>query len=300
VNDSTEPGWVEVHRSGARAEAEQCALVLVAVGIDCQLVAAEHGFALRVAGPDAWRARRELARYAEENRRRPAPPGPPGRAFLDGIDGAFAYCALLLFLYGAPRRDAFSLDWWTAGVAHAGLIVNGEWWRTLTALGLHADLGHLASNLAFGSVLGLLLAQSLGVGLAWLAILLAGGLGNALAALVHSGDHTAIGASTAVFATLGMLAALSARHRILLGGSGLRRWAPLGAGAMLLAYLGFGGERTDIVGHVAGFLAGGALGAGLALGAGRLPRGRRAQWAGGAGALALFALAWILALRAHG
>jgi rhomboid protease GluP len=69
---------------------------------------------------------------------------------------------------------------------------------------------------------------------------------------------------------------------------------------MLLAYLGFGGERTDIGGHIAGFAAGTALGVGLACAGARVPQGASAQWTFGVGALALFALAWLLALRAHG
>jgi hypothetical protein len=38
------------------------------------------------------------------------------------------------------------------------------------------------------------------------------------------------------------------RSRIVPWRSGFRSWAPIGAGIMLLAFLGFGGERTDIGG----------------------------------------------------
>jgi rhomboid protease GluP len=170
----------------------------------------------------------------------------------------------------------------------------------LTSLGLHADLEHLASNLVFGGFLGLLLAQLLRPGLAWLAILLGGALGNALNALLHPAAHTAVGASTAIFAALGILAALTWRRGTALWRHGLRRWLPLAAGVMLLAYLGFGGERTDIGGDIAGFAAGTALGVGLACAGDRVPQGASAQWIFGVPALALFALAWLLALRAHG
>jgi rhomboid protease GluP len=152
----------------------------------------------------------------------------------------------------------------------------------------------------FGSLLGLLLAQLLGAGLAWLAILLGGAMGNALNALLHPTAHTAIGASTAVFAALGFLAALTWSHRAPLWRYGLRRWLPLAAGVMLLAYLGVGGERTDVGGHFAGFAAGVASGIGLAYAGQRVPHGTSAQLAFGATALAVFALAWLLALRAHG
>ena len=272
--------------------------MLAAVGIDCRLVPRGGAIGLSVAPPDAARARQQLAAYAQENRRRRPPPAL--RGLMEGADGVLAYCAVLLFLHGASSRQAFSQDWLSAGAAQAGLIVEGEWWRTLTALGLHADLGHLASNLAFGSLLGLLLAQLLGAGLAWLAILLAGALGNALNALLHPAAHTAIGASTAVFAALGILAALTWSHRAPLWRYGLRRWLPLAAGVMLLAYMGMGGERTDIGGHFAGFATGAASGVGLAYAGQRVPQGTGAQWAFGSAALALFTLAWLLALRAHG
>ena len=299
MTDSLESAWVEVGRFATRAGAEQHALVLAAVGIDCQLAAHHDAVALLVAGPDAARARRELALYRRENRRQRGS-SPPLAALGQGLDGVLTWAAILVFLYGAPRRHAFSLDWWSAGAAQAGLIVDGEWWRALTALGLHADLGHLASNLAFGSFLGLLLTQHLGVGLAWLAILLAGAVGNGLNALLHPAAHTAIGASTAVFAALGLLAALTWWHGAALWRYGLRRWRPLAAGVMLLAYLGFGGDRTDIGGHVAGFVVGTAFGVALAYAQTRVPDGVRAQWAYGLAALVLFALAWLLALRMHG
>jgi hypothetical protein len=183
-----------VGRFPGRAAAEHHALVLVSGGIDCRLAPQiEGGLALMVPPEHAWRARFELARYAEENRQQ-GRPALPLRPLAAGLEGVLVYCAVLFFLYGAPRRHAFSWDWWAAGTAQAGLITDGEWWRTVTALGLHADVGHRASNLFFGSVLGLLLAQALGSGFAWLAILLAGGLGNALGALLQPATHAAVGA----------------------------------------------------------------------------------------------------------
>jgi hypothetical protein len=147
------------------------------------------------------------------------------------------------------RHRAFGLDWWEAGMSRAGLIRDGEWWRTLTALSLHADPLHLVGNLVFGLVFGFLTGQLLGWGLAWSGMLLAGALGNALNALIHSPSHASIGASTAVFATLGILAAYSWKQRRHL----VNRWLPFGGGVALLAFLGMGGGRTDIFAHVTGF-----------------------------------------------
>lgn len=290
--------WVEIDRFFARADAEPYALVLAAAGISCRIEMQDGAATLWVAPADARRARYEVASYARENQQQHPPPRL--RSLLEGVECALAYSAALLFVYGASRRDLFGLSWWWAGAAEAGLITDGEWWRTFTAMGLHLDLGHLASNLAFGTIMGLLLGQLLGAGLAWLMILLGGAGGNALSALFQSPSHSAVGASTAVFAAVGILAALTWRHREPQWPRGLRRWLPLAAGVMLLAYMGFGGEGIDMGGHVAGFVAGVALGAGLAYAGDRIPQGKRAQWAYGLTALALFALAWVVGLWIDG
>jgi rhomboid protease GluP len=152
-------------------------------------------------------------------------------------------------------------------------------------------------NLAFGVVVSLLVAELLGSGLAWLAILLAGAVGNALDALVHPAGQTAIGASTAWFGALGILSGHARQSQAIPWRGGLRRWAPIGAGVMLLAFLGFGGERTDVGAHVAGFAVGVAIGFALAHAARRVPQGAHAQRIYGILAGGLFALAWLLALQ---
>jgi rhomboid protease GluP len=299
VVDDRSDDPVEVGRAGTLAEVEQQALVLAAVGIASRLASDGGVVRLYVALPESARARRELACYERENaprRRRRF----RARAALRRVEGALAYAAVLMFFFAAVRRHAFGIDWLAAGAARAGSILDGAWWRTVTALCLHAELGHLMSNLAFGLVLGLLVATLLGSGLGWLAILLAGALGNALNATFHDPGHSAIGASTALFGALGILAGHARASRVVPWRGGLRRWAPIGAGIMLLAFLGFGGERTDVGGHVAGFVVGGALGFALAHAGDRLPQGTRAQQIYGALACALVALAWLFALRAQG
>lgn len=290
-----EDSWVEIRRFDERGEAEQHALVLLAMGIDCLLVARAHGTALLVAASDVADARYQLAAYVRENRR-PRRSPPPARPVGEGVDAALVFCAAVVFVQAAAGRDAFGADWLAVGSAQAGLISQGEWWRTITALGLHGDLGHLMSNLAAGSLFGILIAQMIGPGLTWLAILSAGGAANGLNAALNAPAHTSIGASTAVFAALGVLAALSFKRQEALGGPGLRRWLPLAAGAMLLAFLGVGGERTDVGAHFAGFAVGCVFGIGLHLARERLPQGRSAELRYGLAALALFALAWGVAL----
>jgi len=118
--------------------------------------------------------------------------------------------------------------------------------------------------------------------------------------LVQPPTHGSIGASTAVFAALGILAALTWRRQMPVRRPGVRRWLPLGAGVMLLFYLGTGGERTDVVAHLAGFVAGIGAGAAIAQLGARLPRGPAAQRTYGMAALLLPAIAWTVALHLRG
>jgi rhomboid protease GluP len=290
---------VEVGRSKTLADATQQVLVLAAVGIECHLMRTDRGVGLYVASTDVEQAVQELACYERENP--PSGQQPlPARPARHAVDAALAYCAVLLFFFGAERRHALSVDWAAIGAAQAGLIRDGAWWRTFTALSLHADPLHLMSNLASGVIFGIFVAQILGSGVAWLTILLAGTLGNALNALVQSPEHTAIGASTAIFGALGILSGYMRRSRVVPWRGGLRRWAPLGAGIKLLVFLGFSGERTDIGAHVAGFAIGGVMGFILAPTADRLKNVPRVQWVSGALACGLFFLAWALALHSAG
>jgi rhomboid protease GluP len=290
---------VEVGRSKTLADARQQVLVLAAVGIECHLMRADRDVGLYVASTAVEQAVQELACYERENP--PSGQQPlPARPARHAVDAALAYCAVLLFFFGAEHRHVLSVDWAAIGAAQAGLIRDGAWWRTCTALSLHADPLHLMSNLASGVIFGIFVAQILGSGVAWLTILLAGALGNALNALVQSPEHTATGASTAIFGALGILSGYMRRSRVVPWRGGVRRWAPLGAGIMLLAFLGFSGERTDIGAHVAGFAMGGVMGFILAPAADRLKNAPRVQWISGALACGLFFLAWLLALHSTG
>jgi membrane associated rhomboid family serine protease len=297
ANDSD--GWVQIRHFSNRTEAEQHALVLIAMQINCRLSRGDWGVGLSVALGDEARARRELAQYAAENRAPPEAPTGPVFPLTEGVDGAIGYTAVMLVVAAAADRLWFGANWLAAGAADAGLILGGEWWRSFTALGLHADFGHLAANLASGTLIGMALAQVIGGGLAWLTILLAGGTGTFANAIFQPADHLSIGASTAVFAGLGVLTMLAWRRRSVgLNRGGLRSIAPLVAGATLLGFLGSGGgqDNIDVAGHLAGFLAGGAVGFGVHVLGDRLPFGPRAQAGYGALALAIFAFAWTIAL----
>jgi len=284
-----------VLRSPSHARCRELWAVLDAAGIPAEIEDRSGSCLLVVSKEDLSRAVQELDDYRREGlqeqpERSPAPlPG--------GWIGILAYSAVLVTVAGLAGRHAFGADWFDTGRAQAGLLVDGQWWRALTALTLHVDTRHLMGNLVFGSVLGLLAAQGLGGGVAWLAILAGGALGNAANALLQDSQHSAVGASTAVFAALGLLIALALYHRRGLPGRGLRRWSPLVAGVLLLAWTGMGGERTDVLSHVMGLLAGLLMGSVVGL----VPHAvleRRSVQAGVSGLTALILmLAWAAALR---
>ena len=284
-------------RSPSRQRCAEYALVLQAVGIACRVEPLEGDFALRIRAGDAGQARRQIELYAAENPERDRPPRiDPRHGVADGINCASLYGVTILALDLAQRHRALGLDWWEAGLSQAELIRAGEWWRAFTALGLHADPLHLAGNLIYGLVFGFLAGQLLGWGVAWSGLLLAGALGNAVNAFIQPAAHSSIGASTAVFATLGLLAVASWRH----GTRRFNRWVPLGAGLALLAFLGMGGGNTDIFAHVAGFGAGCLTGVLVGMLESRVAITARCQIGAGAAGTALFVLAWYLALQASG
>ena len=202
-----------------------------------------------------------------------------------------------IFLHAASTGGWFSTEWWNAGSAQAGLILDGAWWRAFTALGLHAYIGHLAANLVMGGILVLLLSERLGTGLTWLAILLAGGAGNALNAWVQSANHTSVGASTGVFTALGLLATQSWKRDTVNGLRGLRCFLPLAGAVIFLSFLGVGGERTDVTAHIFGFVISVLLGALLHAVDRYAPRHGIVPHGFGAAALGLFALACLLAFH---
>lgn len=245
--------WVMVFRSVSEEECRQRSLVLQALGTVHQIRREWGGFTLWVAEGDAPRSRMELDAFAMENRDPPVAPVAI-RILGDGWNGLLGFIAILSLMAVFQKRQTFGVDWFSIGKTNAGLIRGGEWWRAVTALTLHLDLLHILSNMAIGGLVGLFAGQAFGSGRAWFSILVAGALGNLVNAWIRPAEHTSAGASTAVFAALGLLAAHGWQRRRSLSDSRLYRWAPIIGGVLLLSFLGTGGERTDVGAHVFGFL----------------------------------------------
>ncbi len=288
---------VEVYRSHWRPACEDRAFMLHAVGIESQVLPNGPGWGVFVLPGAAPAARSQLRTYERENPPRRRVLQPEGTHPLAWA-GALVYVIVLLLVAWLAGHKAWATDWLDAGALVTTAVRDGEAWRALTALTLHFDVGHLLGNLGFGAFFGWLAAQLLGPGVAFGSGVAAAGAANLVNAWIQPANHVSAGASTAVFALLGLLATYAWRRRADQGERWAYRWAPLVAGVFLLAFTGAGGERTDVLAHLTGFFAGGIAGALLAL----RPRmaGSLAQWSAGLAALAALGLAWIVALRFAG
>ena len=259
-------GWQPVrtqHGTGlTRQQARSWALVLDSRSIPCCIESDGNDWLLLVPEQLLESAQRELNLFEEVNRNWP-PVLPATRHLIENTLPTLSVLILLAILYnlnllGISLPDRGILDLKELGTAHAEKIRDGHWWFCVTALTLHADMPHLLSNLTIGGIFIILLCRELGSGLAWSLLLASGTLGNLLNALVQSPAHRSLGASTAVFGAVGILAAISMvryRHHL------QRRWfIPVAAGLALLALLGTEGKNTDLGAHLFGFGTGVILG----------------------------------------
>lgn len=227
------------------------------------------GWQLLVPADTLARAVRELRQYESENRGWP-PPLPQGIPLIDNrTTTIWVLIAIGVFynltLHNINLAGHHPVDWLGLGNAHAGKIMAGQWWRLITALTMHTDWQHLLGNLLIGGVFISRLCRDLRSGPAWLLLITVGLLGNLLNAWLQNPAHRAVGASTAIFGAVGILAAISmVRYRHTLRPR--RRWTlPVAAALGLLAMLGAGGENTDLGAHLFGFLFGFPLGLGAEL-----------------------------------
>jgi rhomboid protease GluP len=294
--DEPRPGDDSVFKSRRREECMESRLVLEASGIAAR--AEFHGgwWMLIVNEDDVAAAAAELDAYRQENLSRTTGIMAAIPVYAGAVSGVLAYAAVIISvgiitLPGGPGWPLFQ-----EGQMQAGQVMEGQVWRTVTALTLHLDEGHLASNLLFGALFGFLAGRVLGGGVAWLSIVVAGALGNLVNAMVQSREHNSVGASTAVFAALGVIVANALRPRSSSRESLLRRWAPLVGGVMMLSFIGVGGERTDVLAHVTGLMAGLVIG----WGSSRLPdhwlSSGKVQWWAGFSAIAIVSLSWLVAI----
>lgn len=307
--ESTEVGTEVIVRVAPGRDAQRAetwSFVLEALGIAHRVIDSDMGPAIVVDSRVAARAAAALTAHDREEAERaiPEPAAPDSGPSSVGVVLAMGLVAF--FFFTGPRSGA---RWFAGGTAVADLIVRGEWWRAVTALTLHADLGHVAGNSAALIIFVSALGRWLGPGLAALLVLFTGFAGNLATAYAHGSDHNSIGASTATFGALGLLGGLQFMRRFRWKARvGRRRWALAAIAACLgmLVMIGGGGtdlpgagsripRNIDVLAHVTGLGVG--LVTGLLVGK-RMSQPVRAPWQWTVAALsaAIVAAAWWRAL----
>ena len=287
AQDPIEVGTVAIAAPSER-QAMDWSLVLASQGIEVTLDRAAGGpsWSLRVAPVDEARAKAAIRQFRLENH---------GFAWRHAVPGSnlLFHSGVLLWVFAVSLCFA-AQPGLQRGLFLSSAVRSGEWWRAFTALWLHHDLAHLASNAAFGVVfLGLAMARY-GAGVALLGTLLAGAAANGLGLLFRPQAYIGLGASGMIMAALGMLTA----QALPLWRAGPRgtKLVLTGVGTGALLFVLFGVDPTaDVLVHAFGFLLGVVAGGGAAL----VPesgRHRASQLTAFAFA-ALNLAAWTLALR---
>jgi rhomboid protease GluP len=160
---------VPVRVTHSRQQLDAWALTLSSRGVASRALKSDDTFELYVAARDVDFARAELDAIDREERdaRRTAAADatlPRPQLSQHATLGAAVVALLLLafFAITGPRADGGL--WFAAGASDAERVLHGEWWRTVTALTLHADSAHVISNVGIGTLVMAAVMRAEGVG----------------------------------------------------------------------------------------------------------------------------------------
>ena len=277
-----------------QAQAHDWALALLSQGIESTIVTDDAAVpvALEIEAAQCGAALRVLKQYHVENRgwglRRELPV--VHLAFNWACAGWALAVVILHYLAKLPQSRMVS-----AGILKPTALSADEWWRLFTAMTLHQDLGHLASNLVTGTLLlGLCMARH-GTGLGLLAPWLAGALANLSALFIYGPEYQSLGASGMVLAALCVLTISGAREAYLRQPGWKPLFATLSAGLMLFVLTG-SNPASDLVVHLGGFFFGLVVGGLVALAPGSNRHVGRLQSLALVAVLTSAAGAWLWAL----
>ena len=241
------------------AQLREWTLVLSSMGIAHAVRDLGNAWVILVSEEDRPRAAEAIRLYEAENRNWPPKRSRELLPHARSLVAPLLMLLLILFFSVTGPVDRSS-EWFAHGTASSDRILHGELWRTVTALTLHADTLHVLGNALTGSIFLSAVNRRLGDGRGPLVVLLSGALGNWANAMWHRTGHLSIGASTAVFGAVGVLAATQlALDRGDADRPWLQRVAPVVGGLALLGMLG-ASPHSDLLAHLFG------LGAGLAVG----------------------------------
>ena len=234
-------------------------LVLSSSGISHLSRRGERGWDILVSDREYNQALNVIERYLKENQ--DAHPGDESfrYEYHKTFTGLWVSAVLITCHVAMTMGDDSGIFIRTYG-SSAFHILRGEFYRSVTSLMIHANALHLAGNILGIAIFGTAVCNIMGWGVGWLMILITGIVGNLVNAVLYKTGHLSVGASTAVFGAIGILAAHQFFKKFRLPGQRMRSWLPLGAGLGLLSILG-SGTHTDLMAHLFGFKAGIILGA---------------------------------------
>jgi membrane associated rhomboid family serine protease len=271
-------------------EADAYGLVLSSSHIPYNVSRGDQGWDIRVPNAFYEQALKAIEAYLQENQ--DVHPVHEASAFEYGSTFTGIWVSLILVAWHAAivmSLDSQALIKTYGSAAHH--ILGGELYRTVTSLMIHANALHLIGNMFGIALVGTAVCQIMGPGVGWFMILVTGIGGNFMNALLHQRDHISVGASTAIFGAIGILAGYQFLKRFRRIGKRTKAWLPLGAGVALLAFLG-SSKHSDLTAHLFGFLAGIVLGAfyGFIV---KRPAGKLYQGCFVLAALALIVTSWV-------
>ncbi|HRZ80633.1 MAG TPA: rhomboid family intramembrane serine protease [bacterium] len=256
MNDGQERNSAFISALNKRV-ANEYSVLLDSLSIRNNVVYYWNAWKVEVDVDDYSRAMEEIANY-EKSGRIERPKNRFGHIRFQKINVLYFFSVLIAlavfhaFVYIYPESGLLK-----AGRSSASAITEGDFFRAVTALTLHGDIKHLASNIFFGGIAVYSLSTLIGTGYAWFMFLVSGFAGNVLNAFFYGSGHNSIGASTAVFGVVGVLAGLQFFEKF--REKKMHAWVPFGAAIGLLAMLG-SSEKTDVLAHFFGFLSGIPLG----------------------------------------
>lgn len=258
ANDPFPEGSVDAGVYPTHGDGFQHSLVVLAMGEACWLIETADGHHLRVEPAALNAVRQQLECFDRESI------GWPPRPVVDVLPARkhaplspLLWVLGVLAMFGAQGKRPGLTDAW---LLDAGRVFNGgDWWRAGSALWLHGDIGHLVSNAGGGLLVFSAVVMTFGALRGWWWLAVSAFVGNLAAVAMHHGDsYRSLGASTAVFAGLGLLVGRAVR--VMARSGRPYRWRalllPLASGIVVLGLFGAGGVDVDVLAHATGFGAG--------------------------------------------
>ncbi len=202
--------------------------------------------------------------YAEFDQ--PSPPSPVALP-LPLYQPLFTYILLgaiiIIWVLMQLAGRTWQLEIMAAFANYGPAILQGEIWRLLTSMFLHANLQHIFFNAYSLYILGMGMERLYGSGRFLVVYMLAGLFGSLLSFAGRGPAVLSVGASGAIFGLIGMQLAFFLIHHRTFGSSGRAQIMNTLLVIGFNLFLGFTIPGIDNLAHIGGLVAGFALGYGL-------------------------------------